>query len=133
MDISHNIKDERRAYPDIAHLYLRLDAEQFSSVPQRMYRIRGIKIKIPHNATVDQTNGRLTYSGTFNGTLTTTTHWCSDPSWILFNLLTSSRFGLGEHITEAQLDKFAFYSASVYSSELVDDGEGGKNLDLAVM
>ena len=120
------IKDEQRAYPDIAHLYLRLDAEQFASVPQRMYRIRGIKIKIPHNATVDQTNGRLTYSGTFNGTLTTTTHWCSDPSWILFNLLTSSRYGLGEHITEAQLDKFAFYSASVYSSELVDDGEGNQ-------
>ena len=120
------IIDERRAYPDIAHLYLRLDAEQFSSVPQRMYRIRGVKIKIPHNATVDQTNGRLTYSGTFNGTLTTTKHWCSDPAWILFNLLTESRYGLGEHITEAQLDKYAFYSASVYSSELVDDGDGGQ-------
>ena len=120
------IIDERRAYPDIAHLYLRLDAEQFASVPQRMYRIRGVKIKIPHNATVDQTNGRLIYSGTFNGTLTTTTHWCSDPAWILFNLLTSSRYGLGEHITEAQLDKYAFYSASVYSSELVDDGDGGQ-------
>jgi len=120
------IIDERRAYPDIAHLYLRLDAEQFSNVPQRMYRIRGIKIKIPHNATVDQTNGRLIYSGTFNGTLTTTTHWCSDPAWILFDLLTSSRYGLGEHITEAQLDKFAFYSASLYSSELVDDGDGGQ-------
>ena len=120
------IIDERRAYADIAHLYLRLDAEQFSSVPQRMYRIRGVKIKIPHNATVDQTNGRLTYSGTFNGTLTTTTHWCSDPAWILFNLLTESRYGLGEHITEAQLDKYAFYSASVYSSELVDDGDGGQ-------
>ena len=120
------IIDERRAYADIAHLYLRLDAEQFSSVPQRMYRIRGVKIKIPHNATVDQTNGRLIYSGTFNGTLTTTTHWCSDPAWILFNLLTESRYGLGEHITEAQLDKYAFYSASVYSSELVDDGDGGQ-------
>ena len=120
------IIDERRAYSDIAHLYLRLDAEQFASVPQRMYRIRGVKIKIPHNATVDQTNGRLIYSGTFNGTLTTTTHWCSDPAWILFNLLTESRYGLGEHITEAQLDKYAFYSASVYSSELVDDGNGGQ-------
>jgi len=120
------IIDERRAYSDIAHLYLRLDAEQFASVPQRMYKIRGIKIKIPHNATVDQTNGRLIYSGTFNGTLTTTTHWCSDPAWILFNLLTESRYGLGEHITEAQLDKYAFYSASVYSSELVDDGDGGQ-------
>ena len=120
------IIDEQRPYPDIAHTYLRFDAEQFPSIPDRMYRIRGVKVKIPHNATVDQTNGRLTYSGTFNGTLTTTNHWCSDPAWILFNLLTESRFGLGDHITESQLDKFAFYSASVYSSELVDDGDGGQ-------
>ena len=119
------IIDEQRPYPDIAHTYLRFDAEQFPSIPDRMYRIRGVKVKIPHNATVDQTNGRLTYSGTFNGTLTTTKHWCSDPAWILFNLLTESRFGLGDHIAESQLDKFAFYSASVYSSELVDDGDGG--------
>ena len=110
------IIDEQRPYPDIAHLYLRFDAEQFPTIPDRMYRIRGVKVKIPHNATVDQTNGRLTYSNTFNGTLTTTKHWCSDPAWILFDLLTNSRYGLGEHITEAQLDKYAFYSASVYSS-----------------
>ena len=120
------IIDEQRPYPDIAHHYLRFDAEQFPSVPRRVYRIRGIKIKIPHNATVDPTNGRLIYTGTFNGTLTTTTHWCSDPAWILFDLLTQSRYGLGDHITEAQLDKYAFYSASVYSSELVDDGQGGQ-------
>ena len=120
------IIDEQRPYPDIAHLYLRFDAQQFPRIPRRMYKIRGVKIKIPHNATVDQTNGRLIYTGTFNGTLTTTKHWTSDPSWILFNLLTETRFGLGDHITEAQLDKYAFYSASVYCSELVDDGDGGQ-------
>tara|TARA_R100000388_G_scaffold1996_1_gene2809 strand:+ start:5922 stop:9350 length:3429 start_codon:yes stop_codon:yes gene_type:complete len=120
------IIDEQRPYPDIAHLYLRFDAQQFPRIPRRMYKIRGVKIKIPHNATVDQTNGRLIYTGTFNGTLTTTKHWTSDPAFVLFNLLTETRFGLGDHITESQLDKFAFYSASVYCSELVDDGNGGQ-------
>ena len=120
------IIDEQRPYPNVAHTYLRFDAEQFPSVPRRLYRIRGVKVKIPHNATVDQTNGRLTYSGTFNGTLTTTTHWTTDPAWILFDLITNSRYGLGEHITEAQLDKYSFYSASVYASALVDDGQGGQ-------
>ena len=120
------IIDEQRPYPNVAYNYLRFDAEQFPSIPRRLYRIRGIKVKIPHNATVDQTNGRLTYSGTFNGTLTTTTHWTTDPAWILFDLITNSRYGLGEHITEAQLDKYSFYSASVYSSALVDDGQGGQ-------
>ena len=120
------IIDEQRAYPDIAHVYFRFDSEQFPSIPRRLYRIRGIKVKIPHNATVDQTNGRLIYAGTFNGTLTTTTHYTSDPAWILFDLITNTRYGLGEHITEAQLDKYSFYSASVYASALVDDGQGGQ-------
>ena len=120
------IIDEQRPYPNVAHTYLRFDAEQFPSIPRRLYRIRGVKVKIPHNATVDQTNGRLIYSGTFNGTLTTTTHWTTDPAWILFDLITNSRYGLGEHITETQLDKYSFYSASVYASALVDDGQGGQ-------
>ena len=120
------IIDEQRPYPDIAHAALRFDSQQFSSVPRRMYKVRGVKIKIPHNGTVDATNGRITYTGNFNGTLTTTKVWCSDPAWILFNLLTETRYGLGDHITEAQLDKYAFYSASVYCSTLVDDGAGGQ-------
>nr|BAR31811.1 phage tail protein [uncultured Mediterranean phage uvMED] len=120
------IIDEQRPYPNVAHTYFRFDAEQFPSIPRRLYRIRGIKVKIPHNATVDSTNGRLIYSGTFNGTLTTATHWTTDPAWILFDLITNSRYGLGEHITETQLDKYSFYSASVYASALVDDGEGGQ-------
>ena len=120
------IIDEQRPYPDIAHAYFRFDSQQFPSIPRRLYRIRGIKCAIPHNAQVDQTNGRLIYTGTFNGTLTTTKHWISDPSWILYDLLTNTRYGLGEYITSAQLDKYSFYSASVYSSELVDDGQGGQ-------
>ena len=120
------IIDEQRPYPDIAHTYFRFDSQQFPSIPRRLYRIRGIKCAIPHNAQVDQTNGRLIYTGTFNGTLTTTKHWISDPSWILYDLLTNSRYGLGEYITSAQLDKYSFYSASVYASALVDDGQGGQ-------
>jgi len=120
------IIDEQRPYPDIAHAALRFDSQQFSSVPRRMYKVRGVKIKIPHNGTVETATGRITYTGTFNGTLTTAKVWCSDPAWILFDLLTNVRYGLGDHITEAQLDKYAFYSASVYCSTLVDDGAGGQ-------
>ena len=120
------IIDEQRAYPNIAHVALRFDSEAFSNIPSRMFKIRGTKVKIPHNGSVDSTTGRITYSGTFNGTLTTTTHWTSDPAWVLFDLLTNTRYGLGDHITESQLDKFAFYSASVYASTLVDDGDGGQ-------
>lgn len=113
------------AYPNSALVGIRIDAEQFSSIPSRSYRIRGIKIKIPSNATVDNTTGRLIYSGIWNGTFGAA-QWCSDPAWVLWDLLTSSRYGFGNHIDTTQLDKWAFYSASQYCSTLVPDGFGGQ-------
>lgn len=111
-------------HPNSALVALRVDAEQFNAIPQRSYLIRGIKVQIPSNATVDSTTGRLIYSGIWNGTFGAA-QWCSDPAWILWDLLTSTRYGFGDHIQAAQLDKFAFYSASQYCSELVPDGFGG--------
>ena len=111
-------------YPHSALVGIRVDAEQFNNIPVRKYRVRGLKISIPSNATVDNTTGRLIYSGTWNGTFQAA-QWCSDPAWCLWNLLTSTRFGLGTHVQAAQLDKWAFYSASQYCSALVPDGFEG--------
>ena len=114
----------RLAYPNSALVGIRIDAEQFNSIPQRSYLLRGIKVRIPSNATVDQANGRLIYSGVWNGTFGAQ-QWCSDPAWILWDLLTSSRYGFGEHLDTTQLDKWSFLSASQYASALVSDGFGG--------
>lgn len=111
-------------YPNSALVGIRIDAQQFSNIPQRSYLIRGIKIKIPSNATVDQATGRLIYSGIWNGTFGAA-QWCSDPAWVLWDLLTSKRYGFGDHIQESQLDRWAFYSASQYCAELVPNGRGG--------
>lgn len=111
-------------YPNSALIQLRIDAEQFNSVPSRAYLIRGIKVQIPSNATVDSATGRLIYAGVWNGTFGAA-QWCSDPAWILWDLLTSTRYGFGDHIQAAQLDKWAFYAASQYASELVPNGFGG--------
>ena len=112
------------AYPNSALVGLRFDAEEFNSIPARTYRIRGIKVALPNNATVDADNGRVTYEGAWTGTFGAA-QWCSDPAWILWDLLTNTRYGFGNHIDAAQLDKFAFYAASQYCSALVDDGFGG--------
>lgn len=112
-------------YPNSALVWTRIDAEQFNRIPSRSYLIRGIKVRIPSNATVDSTTGRLIYAGIWNGTFGAA-QWCSDPAWILWDLLTSTRYGFGDHIEAAQLDKFAFYAASQYCSELVPDGFGGQ-------
>jgi predicted phage tail protein len=118
------ITEQKLRYPNSALVAMRLDAEQFSSIPNRSYRIRGMKVQIPSNGTVNQTTGAISYAGAWNGTFGAAV-WTSDPAWILYALLTNTRWGLGDHITASQLDKFAFYSASQYASATVDDGFGG--------
>ena len=121
------IINESRAYTNSAHLALRFDAETFPSVPSRMYRVKGTLVSIPHNGTV-RTDGSISYSGTFNGTFKSDKEWTSDPAWILYDLLTTSK-GFGDHIDSTQLDVYSFYSASVYCSEQVDDMTGTGNTE----
>ena len=54
-----------------------------------------------------------------------TKEYCNDPAWILYDLLTESRSGFGDFVAESEIDKYAFYNASVYNSELIDNGQGG--------
>ena len=119
------IIDEKFRYPNSALAFLKFDARQFRNIPQRKYLVRGIKVRIPHNATVDTTThlGRITYSGLFNGTLSAAT-WTNDPAWLLFDLLTNTRYGAG--IPESSLDVFDFYSISQYCNTLVNNGKGGQ-------
>ena len=120
------IQDDKLRYPNSALMGLRFSAKQFSSVPTRKYLIRGMKVKIPSNATVDTTThlGRITYSGTWDGTFQAAT-WTNDPAWCLYDLLIDQRrYGVG--VDESTLDKFDFFSVSQYCNALVDDGKGGQ-------
>ena len=117
---------QRFNYPNSALIGLRVDAEQFNSIPKRSYIVRGIKVLIPGTSggktpTVDQNNGRIIYpSGyIFNGTLSSSPQWCSDPAWCLYDLLTANRYGCGQFIQPSQLDVYSFYAVSKYCSELV--------------
>jgi predicted phage tail protein len=105
-------------YGNSALVSLRFSAEQFSSIPQRSYQIRGIKLDVPDNCTVDNTTGALIYSGIWSGAFASTKQWTSDPAWCLWALLTNTRFGFGNYLSASQLDKWAFYQASKYASAL---------------
>ena len=118
-----NIIFEQNAYPNTAHVALRLNAEQFPRIPSRRFKLRGIKVKIPHNATVSLADGSITYSGTFNGTFKADKEWTTDPAWILYDVLSNTRYGCS--IPETSLNKFTFKTVSEYCGEQVDDGDGG--------
>tara|TARA_R100000231_G_scaffold63600_4_gene51598 strand:- start:1226 stop:4732 length:3507 start_codon:yes stop_codon:yes gene_type:complete len=131
---------EPNNYPNIAYTALRFSSELFQNTPARFFRVRGKLVKIPHNATVELATGRLTYSGTFNGTFKTDKAWTSDPAWVLYDLLVTQEDRItrdsnnnitdnqqyGCDIPESELDPYTFYSVSTYCSALVDDGNGGQ-------
>jgi len=128
------IVDDKQTYLNSAYTNLRIDSEQFSSIPKRAFRVRGVKVRIPGagasssgTPTVDLQTGRIVYpSGyIFNGTMGAA-QWCSCPSLILLDLLTTERYGFGTHISDSNLDLFSFVAASKYANELVSDGFGGQ-------
>ena len=117
------ITNAKLAYPYSALVGIEVNAKDFSSIPLRSYRVRGLRIRLPSNATVDYENGRVIYSGIWDGTFGAA-EWCSDPAWCLWDLLTNCRYGF--NCAARDLDKFSFYQASVYCNELVDNGLGGQ-------
>jgi predicted phage tail protein len=118
------IVDEKLRYPNSALSFLRFDSRQFSSIPSRKYLVRGIKVQLPSNATVDTGTylGRVTYSGVWDGSFGAA-QWCADPAWCLWDLLTNTRYGAG--IPASNLDRYDFYSISQYCNGLVNNGKGG--------
>ena len=128
------IIDDKQDYPNSAYMNLRFDSEQFSSVPQRAFRVRGIKTRIPGTGasssgtpTVDLQTGRIIYPTgyIFNGTMGAAV-WNSCPSMALLDLLTTERYGFGTHISDNDIDLYSFIEASKYANELVSDGFGGQ-------
>jgi predicted phage tail protein len=114
----------KASYPYSALLGVQIDAKYFNSWPTISTKRRGIKVFIPNNATVDLTNGRLIYSGIWDGNFGAA-QWTTDPAWCLWDLVTNCRYGFGQHCQPSSLDKWSFYAASQYCAELVPDGKGG--------
>ncbi len=113
--------DVSNTYPDSAYVGLRFDSKEFSRVPRRKYRIRGIKVRIPGaganssgTPTVVSTQAQATALGLgtvssfgfihypdgyiFNGVMGAA-QWTTCPAMILLDLLTNKRYGFGDHIS----------------------------------
>ncbi len=125
--------DNSSTYANSAYVALRLDSKQFNRIPTRKYRIRGVKVRIPGagasssgTPSVDNATGRIVYPDgyIFNGVMGAAVY-TNCPAMCLLDLLTNTRYGLGNHVTDSNLDLFSFVAVSKYANELVDDGQGG--------
>ncbi len=194
--------DDSSTYPDSAYCALRIDSKQFNRIPTRMFRLRGVKVRIPGTSasvvsatytqsttvvTVNNNNHGLlvgesvvftatsgagvngtfvvqtlpdansftltstasqtvttsncTFAGTpnvdlatgrirypegyiFNGVMGAAVY-TNCPAMCLLDLLTNTRYGLGDHVKESDLDLFSFVAASKYANTLVSNLDGG--------
>lgn len=112
------IIDTDFAYPNTAYVGIKFDSETHSNIPTRTYEVYGIKVKVPSN--YDPMTRK--YTGLWDGTFKIA--WTNNPAWVLLDILTNKRYGLGERLGDFGVDKWALYSIAQYCDQLVPDGYG---------
>ncbi|MEP9266821.1 phage tail protein [Enterobacter asburiae] len=118
------VNDAKLRYPNTALLYIEFDSCQFNgSIPQISCEPRGRVIRVPD--TYDPET--RTYSGTWTGAFKWA--WTDNPAWIFYDLVVTDRFGLGNRLTAANIDKWTLYQVAQYCDQQVPDGKGGSGTE----
>lgn len=124
------IIDIKLAYENAAVVGVAVSAESTGgNVPVRSYLVDGLVIQVPTNytPTVYNDDGTVasyaTLSGTWDGTFKYS--WTDDPAWIVYDLLTNTRYGAGAYVDAGIIDIYSFYEASKYNCELIDPEQNG--------
>lgn len=147
------INTDDLSYPNTALLGVEAIAqEQLSGAsPNYSCIVKGRKISVPRvmngGSEVDWTDYywdpatnqfKLFAGGTvlsWDGS-TYVTKWSANPIWCFKDLLTNSRYGLGDFITSSLIDSALFLEMAKYCEEKVPDGSGGYEkrfrLDVAI-
>ena len=118
-DSFSTIIDDPVAYSYSCLFAWKIGADQFQAIPTRSYHMQGIYIQLPTN--YDPVAG--TYTGAWDGNF-----WLapsSNPAWVLYDILTQRRYGLGRYLDVSRIDKWALYAIGMYCDGGVPDGRGG--------
>ncbi|SCW95676.1 TipJ family phage tail tip protein [Ancylobacter rudongensis] len=104
-------------YPFTAAVGIEVNAEDLgSSIPARSYHVKGLLINVPSNYDPET---RI-YSGIWDGTFKIA--WTNNPAWVFYDLIVNDRYGLGEFISAAIVDKWSLYTIAQYCDQLVPSG-----------
>lgn len=110
------IIDKNFKYPSSAYYSVTLDARGFSQLPSRSYNLKLLQIKVPENYDPDAKTYNDFWSGEFDAKL----RWTDNPAWILYDLITNYRYGVGKfNLPESLVDKWSIYQIGKYCDELV--------------
>lgn len=140
------------SYPFSAIIGTKLDSKSFSSAPQRSFDARLKRVQIPDNYFPTELTHRKKdkryydtvaefenaseerksiYKGDWGGEFQM--GWTDNPAWILYDLLTNTRYGLGRYIELDDINKWELYKIGRFCDavdsngdfEGVPDGRGG--------
>ena len=115
-------------YPYTSIAGISFNSTQFDKMPKLSYDMRGRLVKVPTSYTPREytANNVAVYDDWWEGDFKDELQFTDNPAWVFYDILTNTRYGLGEHIDPAlDIDKYALYRVARYCDELVDDGKGG--------
>jgi len=123
-------------YPYSATVATVVDARVFSSIPIRTFDCKLKQVRIPSNYSPTLPNGydkrrykkacqlgqidTNIYEGDWNGNFNW--GWTDNPAWILYDMLTDFRYGLGNHIEAETINKWDLYNIARYCDAVDDNG-----------
>jgi len=147
------------SYPNSAIIATKIDSRSFSSVPTRTFDCKLKKVRVPSNYYPTLSNGKdkryysselsfnqtesldkKIYDGDWNGDFKINPitdeyllEWTDNPAWILLDLITNGRYGLGQYMDDSQIDIFDLYKIARFCDAVDDfgffqgvpDGQGG--------
>lgn len=135
---------------------IKLGSTEFDTIPNRSYLARGMQIQVPTNyfpaveageltgkytrnkTTGADTGTEQTWDGKFRGDIADTSWrsdagnvnytpvYCNNPAWVYYDIMINNRYGLGDYVTNQDINKYDLYRIARYCDELVPDGKGGQ-------
>lgn len=97
-----------------------IDAEQFQAIPKRVVDCGGRIISVPSNYDPPT----RTYTGIWDGTFKQA--WTDNPAWVLYDLIIMERYGLGDFVSAADVDKWSLYRIAQWCDGMVPNDQGGQ-------
>lgn len=103
-------------YPNSCYFLGVFDGRGFSQPPNRSFDLKGLKIKVPENYDAES----KIYNGFWSGEFDPVLRWTDNPAWILYDIITNYRYGLGKYaFQEGLADKWNLYKIAKYCDEMV--------------
>lgn len=119
-------------YAGTACAALSIDSDQFQSLPSRAYDVKGLKVKIPSNAT-PRNDGSLEFSSLpFDGRLKDNEQWTTCPVCCFYDMLVNKRYGAGDFIDAENVSWIDLIGIAKYCNELITTADGRQEPRFAI-